>query len=166
MTRLILFILRFAALALSYALSCAVAAATITFIIFLGQDIGWLALNPQRDPAEMVLTWASASAFFGTVWFSILPAAFWPAVVVFAIQEAEKWRSLLIHVVSGAVIAVSGVVVTFGLGAVPHVPSGLDGGGWLTVLTASFFAGATHWLLAGHRAGKWLEPDRPEAVVE
>lgn len=165
MTRLILFILRFVALCLSYTLSCAVAAATITFIIFLGQDIGWLALTPERDPAELVLTWASTSAFFVTAWFTILPAAFWPSVAVFTVQEAARLRSLLLHLIGGAAIAVAAVVLTIGMGAGPDVPSGLDGGAWLTVLTAGFAGGATHWLLAGHRAGRWLGPDSPEAVV-
>ncbi|MEL7228542.1 MAG: hypothetical protein AAGK38_01360 [Pseudomonadota bacterium] len=166
MTRLVLFLLRLMALALSYTLSCAVAAAAITFVIFLGQDIGWLAFAPERDPAELVLTWASASAFFGTVWFTILPGAFWPAVVVFAVQEGARLRSLLSHLLGGAAIAVAAVVLTIGMGAGPDAPSGLDGGAWLTVLTAGFFGGAAHWLLAGHRAGRWLGPDRPDPVVE
>lgn len=127
----------------------------LTITLFLGGDVRWL-----RDDEAVVL---AASGFaVATVW-AVWLSAIYPLLAAFLITEMARARSFLIHVIGGGLVGIAAVIAGGGMNALvvalegAYAPSQI----WLSVLSAGFVGGFVHWVIAGHRAGKWLGEDRP-----
>ncbi len=148
LTLIVLAFLRLVALTLSFTLSTFCAALFITFVLFLGSDMGWL----QNDPVTMVGSIAFATAF----WLTIGQMTFGPACLTIFVLELWRAQSLTINVIAGGAVALASVMLASDTGVaevdLPYEDMRL----WGAFLSAGFIAGFAHWVLAGHRAGRWL----------
>ncbi|MEE9375183.1 MAG: hypothetical protein V3V04_02485 [Rhizobiaceae bacterium] len=155
MTRFFLALLRITALALSFALSSLSAAAFITFVLFLGSDAGWL----QTDPFVTI----GAFTFMIAMWFSIAQYAFYPAIAAFFVLEFARLNSLISNLLAGGFCALATLLLMpefLTEEALPYPSKNV----WAALLAAGFIAGFTHWVLAGHRSGRWLGPQNQEPI--
>lgn len=154
MTRFVLALLRILAVCLAFTLSGFVAAGFLTFALFLGADLGWL----QEDP----IVTAGSAAFLLTSWFFIVVEVFWPAAGLIVVMEFARIRSMTLYVLAGGVCALVVLVLDQSTGSLAYSDSEI----WTAFLAAGFVGGLSYWLLAGHRAGKWLGPDPdPQATA-
>ena len=151
MTRLILALIRLMALALSYFLSTLAAAAFVTFSLFLGGDASWLSGDPEVAVGSIGFTVA--------VWFDIASFLFAPFLFLMLIAELARFSGLTINLLAGGLLAVIYMVMLPPALDQPYVQQEI----WLAALGAGFFGGLVHWILAGHRAGRWLGP--PKRIV-
>lgn len=77
-----------------------------------------------------------------------LAHAFAPWIVAVTVTELMRWRSLLVHLGAGLVVAVVAGLTT-GAALLPAT---------LQVLAAlGLLGGFVHWLIAGRNAGRWSE---------
>jgi len=147
-------VLRVVVLSLSLILSTLAAALMVTLTLFLGGDAGWL----RED--DLVLAGSLGFAF--ATWWVILISAVYPLLIAYLLTELARAHSMLLHLVAGALVAIA---VVFANGGMVAVVSAFDNAFstselWLSVLSAGFAGGFIHWLIAGHRAGNWIGPDR------
>jgi len=155
MTRFFLALIRIITLALSFTLSTFVAAGFITFVLFLGADTGWL----QKDPFVVI----GAATFLLAMWLSIAQLSFYPALGIFFILEFARMSSLITSLISGGLCAIAALLLLPEFTqseALPYTNREI----WLAVIASGFVAGFTHWLLAGHRSGRWLGPQKSTAA--
>ena len=91
----------------------------------------------------------------GVGFFFIALLALLPAIVIIAVAEAFRLRSMLFYAAAGALEALT---LCYGIGLID------DAGGLLGAPLAQAFAaagivaGLVYWLLAGRNAGRWSEP--------
>lgn len=147
-TLFFLTLMRLIALSLSFALSSFAAALFFTFVLFLGSDLGWL----EDDP----VTTLGAMGFAAASWFAIAQLAFAPSLIAFLFLELGRFSSLTINIIAGGAIACS-VMIMGGAegsatGELPYTGAEI----WGATVSAGFISGLMHWLLAGHRAGRWM----------
>jgi hypothetical protein len=98
-------------------------------------------------------------AFAGTVFTGAV--AFLPLVILIALAEAFKIRSLLIYAVAGAAMMLAGYL---GSGLAPpsyeesidHPPPPISHNTTVAAAAGVIFGGV-YWLIAGRRAGRWRE---------
>ncbi|PCH45669.1 MAG: hypothetical protein COC23_06035 [Hyphomicrobiales bacterium] len=142
-------------LSLSFIVATLAAAIFIAFILFLEGDASWL----FRD----ALAAGGTVAFAGVTWFNITSWAFAPAALILLALEFGRLSSLMINLLAGGACAVI-VMIMFNPSiqfenGLAYDPQQL----WMVAIAAGFIAGFTHWLLAGHRAGRWMGPaDAPQ----
>ncbi len=153
MTVFILGLIRFISLILSYTLATLAAALFITFVLFLGSDLGWI----EDDPVT-----ALGSIGFATAsWFAIAQIAFIPFLIVIPFLEFTRATGFTINLIAGGAIALIVIVMSpLGAGeeiALPYPSSEV----WITFLSAGFVSGFIYWALSGHRAGRWLGTAKP-----
>ncbi|MEL6735209.1 MAG: hypothetical protein AAFO98_04905 [Pseudomonadota bacterium] len=125
----------------------------LTLTLFLGGDVGWL-----REDEAVVL---AASGFaVATVW-SVWLSAIYPMLAAILFTEMARARSFLVHLVCGGLVAVAAVIIGGGMDVIVIALDGAYKSSeiWLSVLSGGFVGGLVHWLIAGHRAGKWLGED-------
>lgn len=146
MTRLVLALIRFVALCLSFLLSTFAAAAFMTFALFLGGDSAWL----KDDPAVAI----GSIGFLIGVWVEICRALFAPFLLIMLVAELSRLDSLTFNMVGGGILAVIYMVLLPYAHDLPYSAREV----WLVALAAGFVGGLVHWMLAGHRAGRWLGP--------
>ncbi|MEE9313859.1 MAG: hypothetical protein V3V02_04350 [Rhizobiaceae bacterium] len=149
MTRFFLALLRLISLTLSFALSTFAAAAFVTFVLFLGSDTGWL----QKDPFVAL----GAIAFMMAMWLSMAQLSFYPSLAAFCTLEFGRMSSLFSNLLAGGFCAFAAMVLLpeyYGGEALPYEARDI----WLAMISAGFVGGLTHWILAGHRSGRWLGP--------
>ena len=151
-TIIVLGMIRFISLALSYALATFVAALFITFVLFLGSDLGWI----EDDPVT-----ALGSIGFATAsWFAIAQMAFIPFLIIVPFMEFARATGLTTNLIGGGAIALVAIVMSpLGAGeeiALPYSSSEI----WIAFLSAGFISGFVYWILSGHRAGRWLGTPR------
>lgn len=163
-TLIVLACLRFVALALSFILSSFAAALFITFVLFLGSDFGWL--------EEDILSAIGAIAFATSSWLIIASMALAPSLLAFLVLEFGRFSSLTINLLAGGGVGFAVMVLSFhpGIENTASPANGdnrlqtdlpySDGEIWAAVLSAGFIAGLSHWILAGHRSGRWLGTPR------
>ena len=147
MTRFFLALIRITALALSFLLSTFAASLFITFVLFLGSDAGWL----QEDPFVVM----GAIGFATGAWITIAQLAFVPFIAITSIAEFARLASLLVNLLTGGFCALAILVLSPSITngeSLPYESPEI----WLTSLAAGFVGGLSHWILAGHRAGRWL----------
>jgi hypothetical protein len=90
-----------------------------------------------------------------------------PAVIVIALAEAFKLRSLLAHLVAGAALMLlgyyaSGLAPTSYEESIDHPPPPISRAAELAAASGAVF-GLAYWLIAGRNAGRWREPRQPSA---
>jgi len=84
-----------------------------------------------------------------------------PAVILIALAEAFKVRSLLVHLVVGAALLVAGYYAS-GFGSPPyeesidHAPPAIPRGVEIAAAGGAVF-GLAYWLIAGRNAGRWRD---------
>ena len=158
MTRFVLALIRFIALAMSFLLSTLVAAAFVTFVLFLGSDVTWL----NNDPAVIV----GSFGFLTGVWFVLARTLFVPFIGVVFLAEFLRLSTLLTNLLMGGLMALIFMIPANGTkpgralehSALPYPDSQV----WLVAIAAGIVGGFAHWLLAGHRAGRWLGQPKEE----
>lgn len=147
-TVFILGLIRFISLALSFALATLAAALFITFVLFLGSDLGWI----EDDP----ITAFSSAGFATASWLAIAQMTFIPFLIVIPFLEFTRATGFTINLIAGGAIALVAIVMSpLGAGeeiALPYPSSEI----WIAFLSAGFVSGFVYWILSGHRAGKWL----------
>ena len=95
----------------------------------------------------------------GAVWSPFIAAvALGPALIIIAMAEFLKMRSLIANLVAGALASLFVFWAEFDTSTV----TGLTEGPLLVVLATGFIGAFAYWLVAGRNAGKWLE--RPGSV--
>jgi hypothetical protein len=105
------------------------------------------------------------AVFFGTGFAGAV--GFLPAVILIALAEAFKVRSLLVHLVVGAALLVAGYYAS-GLAppsyeeSIDHPPPVIPRTVELAAAAGAVF-GASYWLIAGRNAGRWRERRQPSA---
>ena len=158
MTRFFLALIRFTALALSFVLSTLVAAGFVTFVLFLGSDASWL----TNDPSVAL----GSFGFLTGVWLVLCQALFAPFCLIILAAEFLRWSSLMINLLLGGLCALVFMVLRqseiSSETGLPYAEHEI----WLAALSAGFVGGLTHWILAGHRAGRWLGPQSAPAFSE
>jgi hypothetical protein len=106
------------------------------------------------DPAAAGLSPDQAVHSFGNLFAFVMAAilaathVFAPWIVAIAVTEILRWRSVLVHVAAGAIVAISATVLSGAILLVPGLP---------LVAALGILGGFTHWLIAGHSAGRWSE---------
>jgi hypothetical protein len=90
-----------------------------------------------------------------------------PAVILIALAEAFKIRSLIVHALVGAVLLVAGYYAS-GLAppsyeeSIDHPPPPISRAAEIVAAGGAVF-GLAYWALAGRNAGRWREPRPPSA---
>ena len=150
MTRFVLACLRVVMLCISFFFSTLAAALFVTFSLFLGADVSWL----EEDP----LVAAGSLGFTLSVWLTIGWSLFLPFIGLVTIAEFTRLTGLLANLLMGGLCALIFLVLFISPENldVPYSETEV----WLTALAAGFVGGFTHWLIAGHRAGRWLGPQQ------
>ncbi len=145
-------------LAFSFALSTLAAALFITFVLFLGGDAGWL----QED----VTVIGGAVLFALAFWLQIATLGFAAVALTFLAMEIGRFTSLVASLLAGglcaAIILFSGLAQNAGIEELPYELNQVR----LTLIAAGFVGGLVHWLIAGHRSGRWMGQPKPENLSD
>mgnify|MGYP000005823228 CR=1 FL=1 len=149
---------RILVLAFSFAVSTLAAALFVMFVLFLGGDASWL----QEDPAVA----GGAVLFTFAFWLQAASLGFAIVALVFLVMEIGRFTSLVASLVAGglcaSIILFSGMAATAGIEDLPYDPNQVR----LTFIAAGFVGGLVHWLIAGHRAGRWIGPRKTESLID
>lgn len=76
-----------------------------------------------------------------------------PAAITIAVAELMRWGGLIINMVLGALISLYAGWRSLAL----EPDLSLNQGVIIVLLAAGFCAGLVYWLIAGRRAGRWLD---------
>lgn len=147
MTQFFLALMRITVLSISFLLSTLTAALFITFVLFLGSDVSWL-----RDDASVIV---GSIGFATGAWFTIAQLVFAPFVLLILVFELSKKTSLLLNLLAGGACAVVALLFYPDFQLVNQLPYA-NQEIWLASISSGFVGGFSHWLFAGHRAGRWL----------
>ena len=116
--------------------------------------------NIDSDPFERVIFFVAS--FFATSFIGA--TAFVPAVLLIAVAEAMRLRSLLYYAVAGAVV---GLASYYGSDIELRLENTTDvspvGHALQLAAAAGIVGGLAYWLLAGRNAGRWREPAQPSS---
>jgi hypothetical protein len=117
-------------------------------------------LPAWRDLLAFSVEQGAFSVVVGLGAFGISALALLPAMIVIAIAEAFRLRSVLLYAVVGGVGLLA---LYYGGGFADRLSSGPITREAELVAAAGIVAGLVYWLLAGRNAGKWRESARPAA---
>jgi len=156
MVRLTLALFRMVVLMFSFFIATLAASAFLAFALFLGGDTYWL-----HDGAVL----AGTAVFTFTAWWVAMQTSFLPFAGLVVLFEFTRWRSFLTHTAAGGAVALWAVRLVDDMNQGEAVLPYADRDIWLAVMAAGFIGGATHWLVAGHRSGMWLGPDKPHREI-
>ena len=136
-----------------FIVACIAAGLTIALALLAGQ---WQLL--QTDPVAQGSFWIASA--LGTSFAGA--ASFMPLLLVVIFAEALKLRSIVFYALAGVAIALTGY---FGWGFGNPYEESIDQAGPLArgieiMIAAGVVFGVAYWLVAGRRAGAWLEPRR------
>ncbi|MEL6947411.1 MAG: hypothetical protein AAFO73_07230 [Pseudomonadota bacterium] len=150
-------LVRCLSLALSALVSSLAAAALITLALSL--QMGGETQNLRDD--EFLLFAGIGIALAG--WWFIWQTLLGPLALAFLVTELGRLQSIVWHLVFGGLVALAAAFQagnTVSIDVLQTRPDLMQD--WLVLLSSGFVGGFTHWLLAGHQAGKWMgEPKRP-----
>jgi hypothetical protein len=136
----------------AFLFACIAAGITIGFGL-LGSELQSL----QGDPVAARGVFLIAS-FFGTSFAGT--AAFLPLLLLAILTEAFRLRSFLFYAIAGVVIA---LLAYYGTGLGNPYEESIDHAGPINrglelAIAAGAVFGLAYWLIAGRKAGAWLEP--------
>ena len=137
----------------AFLFACIAAGLTIALGLLAGQ---WQLL--QTDPVAQGGFWIASA--LGTSFAGA--ASFMPLLLVVILAEAFRLRSIVFYALAGVAIALTAY---FGWGFGNPYEESIDQAGPLArgieiVIAAGVVFGVAYWLVAGRRAGAWLEPRR------
>ncbi len=152
MTRVLIYLARFALILAGYAVASLAASAFLHVV-----SLGALGFTREEAPAAVIGSIVFSIPFVAlfVAYFAFLPSI--PAILLAEILGKRDW---LYHAISGAVVAL--VVLGFIRGAAetgndavtdPRFALALIGGGMC--------GGIAYWLVAGRLAGSWRDQARP-----
>ncbi len=119
--------------------------------------MGWL----REDPLVAI----GATTFLLAMWVNIAQLSFFPALSIFFILEFGRMSSLVTNLIAGGLCSIAAYVLIpeFSLNEpLPYTDKEI----WIALLASGFVAGLTHWILAGHRSGRWLGPQKSTALID
>jgi hypothetical protein len=139
---------------IAFALVLASAATGIAIAVgVLGPE--WHGLS--GDLGERGVFWGTAFVATGFT----AAAGFLPIVILIALAEAFKIRSLLVHALTGAALAGAAYVgSSYSVSyeeSIAAPPPPISRAGQIAAASGAVF-GLSYWLLAGRNAGRWREP--------
>ena len=141
----------------AFGLACVVAAAVTEFALVLP---AWTELVDEPANQQIVaLTIGLSAAFFSLY-------AMLPAMVIIALAEGFRLRSVLFYALAGAALAL-GLSYGWDLRLL-HAPDDELGGRGPEIMAAvGIVGGFVYWALAGRNAGAWRKPSfhSPQARV-
>lgn len=148
MSRILVYLARFAMIALGFA--CAALAASGFFHLLMLGGIG-----PMTEDARD-LTLHALLVSVPVVAVLIAYSAFLPAGLFFLVAEFAGWRGWPTHTLVGGLVA--GVAVYVGDGSFrgPGTPSGQLA---MVLIACGMVGGLAYWAVAGRSAGTWLHGD-------
>jgi hypothetical protein len=137
----------------AFLIACVAAGFTIAFGLLGGE---WQMLH--NDPMAQGTFWVTS--FVGTSYAGA--ASFMPLLLVVILAETFKWRSVIFYALAGVVIA---LIAYYGAGFGNPYEESIDQPGPVAhgiqlVVAAGVVFGLAYWLIAGRKAGAWLEPRR------
>jgi hypothetical protein len=144
-------------LVIAIALFVAIMAAGVALAIgIIAPDWPWLDSDPFERVSFFVISFF-ATSFVGAT-------AFVPALVLIAVAEIMRLRSLLYYAAAGAVV---GFASYFGSDVELRLENTTDVAPVFHPLqlaaAAGIVGGLAYWLLAGRNAGRWREARQPSA---
>jgi hypothetical protein len=135
----------------SFALACLAAAAVMTFALLFPGSIDLLRMD--ADQQIIALTIGLSAVFFSLY-------ATLPAMVIIALAEGFRLRSVLFYALAGAALAL-GLAYGWDLRLLRNYDEDLGARGAEIVAAAGIVAGFVYWALAGRNAGAWRKPATP-----
>ena len=136
----------------AFMLACLAAAVVMNFALLLP---AWTDLFDQpADQQILAITIGLSAVFFS--FYAMLPA-----MVIIAVAEGFRLRSVLFYTIAGAALAL-GLSYGWDLSLLRNPDDDLGGRGVEIMAAAGIVAGFVYWALAGRRAGAWRKP--PAAV--
>jgi hypothetical protein len=139
----------------SFLLACVAAAMVVTFALLLP---GWTELIDEPASHQGLAIVIGLSAIFFSIYAMI------PAMLVIAIAEGFRLRSILLYAVAGGALA---LLSAFGwdLRSLRVVPDeGFGSRGPEIMAAAGIVGGFVYWALAGRSAGRWRKPRGGDSV--
>ena len=132
----------------SFVLACVAAAAVMTFALLLP---GWSELTDYYPDQQIIAAVVALSAAF----FSFY--AMLPAIVIIALAEGFRLRSVLFYAIVGAALAL-GSAYGWDLRLLRSPDDDLGGRGAEIMAAVGIVGGFVYWALAGRNAGAWRRP--------
>jgi hypothetical protein len=132
----------------AFALACLAAAAVMTFSLLYP---GLSSLFDTPDDQQIIAITIGLSAVF----FSLY--AMLPAMLIIALAEGFRLRSVLFYSLAGAALAL-GLAYGTDPRLLRNSDDDLGGRGIEIMAAAGIVAGFVYWVLAGRNAGAWRKP--------
>lgn len=149
--RLTLALIRLLMLGFSFVLATLASALFMTFALFLNAEAEWL----NDDP----LVTGGAFLFAMVAWLAAMKIAFLPALAAILTLEFTRWTSLTANLLAGGAVAVTVLALMQSNDAIETtLPYGIRDVS-VAIIASGFIGGVAHWVIAGHRAGRWLGPE-------
>jgi len=143
--RFVLFLFRLFAVTVGFVFACLVAACVSLVLNSMIVPGGLVQLQARGLDSRLVIGLVGLAAVFGQ-------AAFLPSIAMIFLGEFTRARSWIAYMLGGGVIA--GVVLALALRE--GVAISLEPRHLAIDLVAGMLGGFGYWLIAGHRAGRWL----------
>jgi fucose 4-O-acetylase-like acetyltransferase len=150
LSRVLLYLARFAAIVFGYA------AAALACSLFIH-----LLVYPQLAFEDPALQAGAGYGMIVTVPFVALLAGYYgflPAIPIILVGEALARRDWLFYALAGAAVAL--MALALARAAQDMSLLGDDAGAAMALLGAGMAAGIVYWAAAGRRAGSWLPRER------
>ncbi|HEV2955701.1 MAG TPA: hypothetical protein VGX95_06255 [Xanthobacteraceae bacterium] len=132
----------------AFVLACVAAAAVMTFALLLP---GWSELIDRYPDQQSIAVVVGLSAIF----FSLY--AMLPAMLMIALAEGFRLRSVLFYALAGAALAL-GSAYGWDLRLLRSPDDDLGGRGVEIMAAVGIVGGFVYWALAGRSAGAWRRP--------
>ena len=132
----------------AFVLACVAAAAVMTFALLLP---GWSELIDRYPDQQSIAVVVGLSAVF----FSLY--AMLPAMLIIALAEGFRLRSVLFYPLAGAALAL-GSAYGWDLRLLRGPDDDLGGRGVEIMAAVGIVGGFVYWALAGRNAGAWRRP--------
>jgi hypothetical protein len=142
------FIARIFVVLFAFVLACVAAAAVMTFALLLP---GWSDLIDRYPDQQSVAIVVALSAVF----FSLY--AMLPAMLIIALAEGFRLRSVLFYALAGAALAL-GSAYGWDLRLLRSPDDDLGARGVEIMAAVGIVGGFAYWALAGRTAGAWRRP--------
>ena len=132
----------------AFALACVAAAAVMTFALLLP---GWNELIDYYPDQQIIAVTVALSAAFLSLY------ALLPAILIIALAEGFRLRSVLFYALAGAALAL-GSAYGWDLRLLRSPDDDLGGRGVEIMAAVGIVGGFVYWALAGRSAGAWRRP--------